>query len=69
MSLKAVHLAVITCATLFSFGFGAWCFHAHANDYGVPGALPFGIACCLGGAALAVYGVRFLRKLKGVSCL
>ena len=69
MSLKALHVFLITVATLTSLGFSAWCFQQHSGPAGFTGDLAIAIASALGGCALVVYGVYFLKKLKHVSYL
>lgn len=69
MSLKALHLVFVTAATLLSFGFAAWCFHAYSAGEMAAGGLAFGIGSLLAGVGLIVYGRYFLRKLKNVSYL
>ena len=68
MSLKAFHLLFICCSTLLAFWLGAWAIAAYGHT---PGALLLaaGIASIGAGAALVVYGVRFLKKLRNVSFL
>ena len=69
MSLKALHVFLITVATVASLGFSAWCFQQHGGPAGFPGDLVIAIASGVGGLALVVYGVYFLKKLKHVSYL
>ena len=69
MSLKALHVFLITVATVTSLGFSAWCFQQHGGPAGFPGDLAIAIASGVGGLALVVYGVYFLKKLKHVSYL
>jgi hypothetical protein len=68
MSLKAFHIAFITLSSLMCFGCGAWGLsqYVRTNDFG---QLLFAIAGLVGGIGLIVYGIRFLRKLKGISFL
>ena len=65
MSLKAFHIAFITICIAFLLGFSLWLFgqyRAHGGAlYAATGVLS--VAAC---PALALYGLRFLRKLKGV---
>lgn len=68
MSLKAFHVFFLAVAALFSFGFGAWGVAFHTSAGGTP-VLLVAIASLLIGAALLVYGVWFLRKLRHVSFL
>lgn len=68
MSLKTFHIAFITLSSLMSFGCGAWGLaqYVHTGSFG---HLTFAISGLLGGIGLIVYGVRFLRKLRGISFL
>ncbi|MEK9136997.1 MAG: hypothetical protein AAB393_07735 [Bacteroidota bacterium] len=68
MSLKAFHIFFIALSTLMAFGFGGWLLNGYAES-GSVGELLGGIASILVGVGLIVYGIRFLRKLKGVSYL
>ena len=63
MSLKSFHIVFITAATVLTFGFGWWCFSANAQS----GAyLAMGIASCLAGAGLLLYGKWFHSKSRGL---
>lgn len=68
MSLKAFHIVFISLSSLMCFGCGAWGLsqytQTHASAY-----LLFAVAGLLSGIGLIVYGIRFLRKLKGISFL
>jgi hypothetical protein len=68
MSLKAFHIVFICLSSLLCFGCGAWGLDRFTQS-GSAGHLLFALAGLLGGAGLIVYGVRFLRKLKGISFL
>jgi len=68
MSLKTFHIAFISLSSLMCFGSGAWGLAQYAQS-GSAGHLLFAIAGLLGGIGLIIYGVRFLRKLKGISFL
>jgi len=68
MSLKAFHIFFIVVSILLACGFGGWMIQRYAHDGNIL-TLAGGIASFLTGAALAFYGVRFLRKLKHVSYL
>ena len=69
MSLRAVHLFVITLATLALLGMCAWCLHERAVGQEFPGLMPAAIACAAAGLTLIGYAVLFLRKTRGVSLL
>ena len=68
MSLKSFHIVFIILSTALALAFGVWA----ARDYGESRNwihLALGIASFAASGVLAVYGVWFLRKLKGVSYL
>lgn len=67
MSLKAFHVVFITLSTLLAIGFGFWSLHDHQMHGGGIGAMALAILSFVVAVALVVYGVWFLRKLKGVS--
>lgn len=56
MSLKAFHIVFIVASALLSLGFGVWALAG-------AGALSVAAVSFLVGAALVVYGVRFLKKV------
>ena len=68
MSLKALHIILVSVSTLLALGFSLWCaveFRAGGGaGYAVAAAVSF--ACAPG---LVAYGVFFLRKLQNVSFL
>lgn len=66
MSLKAVHIVFIVCSTLLAASFGVW---AVERPGGGAGYLALGVISFAVAAGLVVYGVWFLKKLKGVSYL
>jgi len=61
MSLKALHLVFVTAISSLVFGCAVWLFTA--------GDAVLGSLALLLGAAVVVYGVYFLKKLKNVSFL
>lgn len=66
MSLKGVHIFFIAVCLLLTLGCGVW----GVRDYRENGAvlsLYLGIGSFVGGGLLGVYGVWFLKKLRGVS--
>ncbi len=69
MSLKAVHLFLITIATLALLGLSAWCFQQRSLGQDFPGDLTIAVACAVAGVGLIVYGVYFLKKTRNVSLL
>jgi hypothetical protein len=66
VSLKAFHIFFIVVATLCSVMLGAWGFVEHSRS-GKDYALLLGIGGFFGALLLVVYGLWFLRKLRGVS--
>jgi uncharacterized membrane protein len=58
MSLKLFHVVFVTCSTLLAFLFGGWSL-ARGGGYAIGGVAAFAV-----GAALAVYGVWFWRKIQ-----
>jgi hypothetical protein len=68
MSLKAFHVIFITAAVLLAFGFGVWMLKVH-KDSEAASDFNLGVGSLVVGAALVVYEVYFLRKLKKVSYL
>lgn len=63
MSLRAVHLAFITAATVLAFGFGAWAFFS-ASASATAHVKLWGAASFAFGAALIAYGAWFIQKLR-----
>lgn len=66
MSLKSFHIVFVSVSLLLTLGFGLWA----VRDYQVAGdrtSLYMGIGSFLVMVVLAVYGVWFLKKLKGFS--
>lgn len=57
MSLKAFHVFFISVAVLLAIGFGVWCLRE--GDRPAMGVASFVVA-----AALVVYEILFLKKLK-----
>lgn len=66
MSLKGVHIAFIVASLILCAGFGAWAI-ADWRESGESISMYLGVASFLSGIVLAVYGVWFLKKLRGVS--
>lgn len=66
MSLKGVHIAFIVVSLILCAGFGAWAI-ADWRESGEAISMYLGVASFLSGIVLAVYGVWFLKKLRGVS--
>lgn len=66
MSLKAFHVFFVAVSILLTVGFGVWA----VRDFRLTdhrNSLYLGIASFAGTGVLVVYGVWFLRKLKGLS--
>lgn len=68
MSLKAFHVVFVVLATALSAAFGVWAIR-EANRSEETGSLLVGVGALFAAVLLPVYGVWFLRKLKGVSWL
>ena len=66
MSLKAFHVFFIVVSTLCSLMLGAWGVAEHSRS-GNGSALLLGVGGFVAAAVLVVYGLWFLRKLRGVS--
>jgi len=66
VSLKAFHVFFIVISTLCSLMLGAWGVFEHSRT-GNGGALFLGIGGFAAAVVLVVYGLWFLRKLRGVS--
>jgi hypothetical protein len=58
MSLKGFHIFFISISTLLVLGLAAWCIQAQA--------LLSGGICFFAAAALIVYGIYFLRKMRNL---
>lgn len=68
MSLKAFHIFFISLSTLLALGFAAW----EVKGYVVSGEitqLVAGIISACVAVGLAVYGVRFVKKMKHVGLI
>ena len=68
MSLKAFHVFFVVLSVLCALGFGAWALLDYQRT-GSGGILALGVLGFAAAAALVVYGLWFLRKLKNVSYL
>jgi hypothetical protein len=70
MSLKFFHVVFIGASTLMALGVGLWAVDACRSD-GAPAWLGLAAVGFLGGAALVVYGNRFLQKFRklGIAAL
>ena len=56
MGIKNIHIVLISCSVLVALVFGLWSFN---NNYQPGGCISFVIA-----AALVIYGINFLKKVK-----
>lgn len=63
MSLKAFHVVFIVASILLSFLVGAWGIQQYRLEASGSG-LAIGILFYVTGAALAVYAMRFVRKVR-----
>ena len=68
MSLKTFHIVFVVVCVVFATGFGFWAVRKYESS-GDLVALICGVGSFLGAVGLCIYGVWFLRKLKGVSYL
>lgn len=66
MSLKGVHIAFIVASLLLCAGFGAWAI-TDWRQSGASSSLYMGIGSFVSAVVLAIYGVWFLKKLRGIS--
>ncbi len=62
MSLKQFHIVFIVMAVLLSAGFAVWAFTRYQPQGGV---MMMGGMSAVAAVALMIYGVWFLKKLKG----
>ena len=63
MSLKLFHILFILLSVLTALGFGLWALLVN----GLPGAFRvMGVLSLVGGLALLIYGIRFLKKAKSI---
>ena len=68
MSLKAFHIVFITVSVLLMLFLAGWCFSSNRQGGGTMDAV-WGSLSLATAAALAVYGQRFLKRLKHISFL
>lgn len=68
MSLKAFHIFFIVISIVLTLGFAVWLFESYSRS-GNAILVAGGILSILIAIGLAVYGLRFLKKLKHVSYL
>lgn len=69
MSLKAFHVFFVTVATLFCAGLGGWAVRQGWSPGGDGLMLTIGVSSLAVAVALVIYGVWFLRHMKGVGYL
>ena len=62
MGLRSFHIFFIVMSTVMSAGLGLWCFLSEAGR-ATSGSTTLGVVCLVAGVALAIYGVRFVKKL------
>ncbi len=68
MSLKSFHIVFVICSVLFTSGFGYW----SLQEYQVSGddlTLVLCLSSVLAACGLLIYGIWFLKKLRGWSYL
>jgi uncharacterized membrane protein YqgA involved in biofilm formation len=63
LSLKAFHVFFITISVLLAFGFALWSARQFAM-HGGGGNLSMALISSVGGIALILYVIRFIRKLN-----
>jgi hypothetical protein len=68
MGIKTVHIFFITVSALMFFGLAVWRGSVY-SDEGSMSALGEALGSALAGVGLVIYGVQFLRKLKGIGYL
>ncbi len=62
MGLRSFHLFFIVISTIMSVGIGFWCFLSDAGRE-LYGSSAIGAISLVAAVALAIYGVRFVKKL------
>jgi hypothetical protein len=65
VGIKTVHILFISTCMLMSLALGVWRYQAFADGAGAA-ALLQALACVVAAGGLGVYGVAFLRKLRGL---
>lgn len=68
MSLKAFHIVFISVSVMLLLFLAGWCF-SNSRQGGGTMDLVWGSLSLVTAAALAVYGQRFLKRLKHISFL
>jgi hypothetical protein len=58
MGIKNIHIVLISCSVLIALIFGIW---ALKNNYAILGYVSLSAA-----VGLVVYGIKFLKKVKGL---
>jgi hypothetical protein len=65
LSLKAIHIFLISISILLAFGFGAWAIFVQGGAL----YLFLGLLSIVVGILLIIYLIKFVQKLKNVSLL
>jgi hypothetical protein len=65
MSIKAIHIFLISCATLLSFGFGVWLL-GYAKSSSEAAYRMAGFVSFAAGFGLTFYGIHFIKKAKSL---
>ena len=66
MSLKAFHFVFIILSTLLCFGFAAWSYQNYQVGHQFADIM-LAIIAGLGGIALIIYGIFFVRKTRKIN--
>ncbi len=66
MSLKTFHVVFIAVSLFLTIGFGVWAVKAYSST-GDAMTLAMGVGSFVSTILLSVYGVWFLKKLRGIS--
>ncbi len=64
MSLKVFHIGFIAVSTSLAVGFGIWAIRDYSAN-GEAASLVIGVGSLIGAVALVLYGLWFIKKLKG----
>ena len=65
MSIKALHIFLISCAVLLSLLFAVWAF-IHSNNTGDKAYFNVSVLSAAVGIGLGFYGVYFMKKAKSL---
>lgn len=69
MSLKVVHLVFVNALAALAFGTGVWKLRDYSDPDGRVVDLLFGLGALLAGMLVIIYGIYFLKKMKGIGYL